>query len=159
MLDGHGRPVHAPPEFKALQFVYANVPAGRLFWLSQQVVSALEYWEEALLWVVLSGIWPSCENLHLYYRLRESYGDKRHLDQAPAHLVLRHEGQDLTTLVHLCMLFGWEVYIFTGHDYARVFISHDEYGEVAVPLDNSYEAFQQTVGSSGLKVQPVRSAV
>lgn len=39
----------------------------------------------ALLWITEWGVWPSSENLHLYYRLRQSYGDYRLLNEAPGH--------------------------------------------------------------------------
>jgi len=158
-LDERGKPLRWPAKFQVLRFIYTDATSGRLFWLSQRLVASLEYWEEALLWVVLSGIWPSSENTHLYYRIRQSYGDQRHLDQAPAHLALRHEGEDLTTLLHLCMMFGWEALLFTGHDYARVFVSHDEYGEIAVPEGNSFDNLRSALESAGVKVETLRSAV
>lgn len=50
----------------------------------------------ALLWITEHGIWPSSENPHLYYRLRQSYGETRQLKLAPGHLFLGHEGCDLS---------------------------------------------------------------
>ena len=158
-LDERRNPLQWPARLQVLRFIYTHATPGRLFWLSQRLVAALEYWETALLWVVLTGIWPSSENTHLYYRIRQSYGDQRHLDQAPAHLALRHEGEDLTTLLHLCMMFGWEAFLFTGHDYARIFVSHDEYGEIAVPEGHSLVELHGVLESAGVKVEPPRSAV
>ena len=37
------------------------------------------------------GIWKSSENEHLYYRLRQSYGDCRFYYEAPGHVFLEHE--------------------------------------------------------------------
>ena len=159
MLNASNNPLQWPNGFPVLRFVYAREPAPRLFWICRELVAALEYWDEALLWVVLSGVWASSENTHLYYRLRQSYGDKRHLEQAPAHLFLRHEGEDLTTLLHLCLLFGWEAFVFTSHDYARIFVSHDEYGEIAVPNGRSVEPLRAALGSGELKVEVLESAV
>lgn len=158
-LDSSGNPFRWPTGFRVLRFVHAREPAPRLFWISRQLAAALEYWDEALLWVVLTGVWASTENTHLYYRLRESYGDKRHLDQAPGHLLLRHENEDLTTLLHLCLLFGWEAFGFTDHDYARVFVSHDEYGEVAIPDGRSIEPLRNEFNSGKLSVEVVEPAV
>jgi len=158
-LDEHDNPLQWPAKFQVLRFVYAREPAGRLFWIGQVLAEALEYWDEAILWVVLSGVWGSSENTHLYYRIRQSYGDQRHLDQAPAHLALRHESEDLTTLLHLCMMFGWEVFLFTGHDHVRVFLSHDEYGEIAVPEGHNVEKLRDTLESGGLRVEVLESAV
>jgi len=156
-LDDRRNPMQWPSKFQVLRFFYSNEPPGRLYWISQVLVGALEYWDEAILWVVLTGVWS--ENLHLYYRIRQSYGDQRHLDQAPAHLVLHHENEDLTTLLHLCLMFGWEAFLFTEHDYARVFVSHDEFGEIAVPEGRNIDKMRDTLQSGGLKVELLGSAV
>jgi hypothetical protein len=63
----------------------------RLTGLSGFIASYLEPFDECLLWVTLSGVWGSSENLHLYYRVRESYGDRRQLAAAPGHLFAKHE--------------------------------------------------------------------
>src|SRR5712691_11900767 len=150
-LDDRGHPVQWPASFRVARFVFTHEPAGRLFWLSRQIVASLDYWEEALLWVVLTGVWASSDNTHLYYRLRQSYGDLRHLDQAPGHLMLRHESEDLITILQLCMMFGWDAFVFPNCDYDRAFVSHDEYGEVAVPEGRSVKQFDATLNSAGLK--------
>jgi len=159
LLDDRGWPAKWPASFQALRFAYPHEPAARLFWISRCLIDAVGYWEEALLWVTLTGVWASSENTHLYYRLRESYGDRRHLDQAPGHLALRHEGEDLKTLVHLCLLFGWNAFLLTDRDDARVFLCHDEYAEVAVPDGKSIETLRTYLESGGLEVELGRSAV
>jgi len=158
-LDDRGHPVQWPAKFQALRFIYTHEPAGRLFWLSQRLIAALDYWDEALLWVVLSGVWASSENTHLYYRLRQSYGDQRHPDQAPGHVALRHEGGDITTFLHLCMMFGWEAFVFPDRDYGRLFVSHDEYGEIAVPEGVSIDPIRDVLQGAGVKVEMLKSAV
>src|SRR5438552_16817824 len=65
-------------------------PGSRLYALSRLLASAVPGVDDSsLLWITGYGIWPSSENLHLYYRLRESYGDRRLLAEAPAHLCLK----------------------------------------------------------------------
>src|SRR5579863_8033945 len=56
---------------------------SKLTWLSRQLALYLEPFDECLLWVTLWGVWTSSENLHLFYRLRNSYGEHRQLWQAP----------------------------------------------------------------------------
>jgi len=158
-LDDRGHPVQWPASFQVIRFAYPHEPAPRLFYISRCLIYAVDYWDEALLWVVLTRVWASSENTHLYYRLRQSYGDHRHLEEAPGHLVLRHEGEDLKTLLHLSLLFGWEAFLFTDHDYARVFVCHDEYAEVAVPEGHSLATLRGHLESGGLKVELGRSAV
>jgi hypothetical protein len=158
-LDSRGHPVTRPPELHALRFVFTHEPAGRLFWLSQLLVDAVEYWDQALLWVVLTGVWGSSENTHLYYRLRQSYGDQRHLDQAPGHLALMHERIDMTTFLHISMFMGWDAFLFTGHDYGRVYVSHDEYGEIALRDPKRLESLHHELQSAGLKCERFSPAV
>jgi hypothetical protein len=63
----------------------------------------------------------------LYYRLRQSYGDHRLLPEAPGHLFLGFEVEDLTSFLQVCMLNGWGGFLLTEIDYVNVFFSHDEY--------------------------------
>ena len=63
------------------------------------------------------SIWPSSENWHLYYKLRQSYGDLRLLHEAPGHLFLEHESDDLASFLQIAMLNGWGGYILTQADY------------------------------------------
>ncbi len=81
----------------------------------------------ALVWITEWGIWGSSENLHLYYKLRQSYGDLRLLHEAPGHLFLGHESEDLTSFLQIAMLNGWGGYILTQANYLNAFFSHDEY--------------------------------
>jgi hypothetical protein len=81
----------------------------------------------ALLWISEWGIWESSENLHLYYRLRQSYADQRLLSEAPGHLFLGHETPDLASFLQLSMLNGWGGYMLTDANYVNAFFSHDEY--------------------------------
>ena len=89
-----------------IRYAFEDTPGYQYFQLARQVVRALVDFEECLLWVTESGVWRSNENLHLYYRLRESYGDHTLLRECPAALALRHEEADLVTLIQLGMLFG-----------------------------------------------------
>jgi len=158
-LDDRGSPLHAPPEFHSLQFVFANEPAPRLHWLSQHIIAVLEYWDWCLLWVTLTGVWASSENLHLYYRLRQSYGDLRHLEEAPGHLALRHEQVDVTTLLQVAMMNGWDAHLLTSHDYGRAFVSHDGYGQISIAKDANLEPLRQELASANISVKVVESPV
>ena len=80
-----------------------------------------------LLWITETGIWPSSENWHLYYRLRQSYSDHVLLHEAPGHLFLEHETEDLASFLQIAMLNGWGGYVLTEADYVNAFFSHDEY--------------------------------
>ena len=79
----------------------------RIFFAAQQVASALPHDMAVMLWITEWGIWPSSENLHLYYRLRQSYSDHRLLHEAPGHFFLKHEAEDLASFLQLALLNGW----------------------------------------------------
>jgi hypothetical protein len=76
------------------------------------------------------GIWPSSENLHLYYTWRRSHADLRWLEDAPGHLFLKHEQNDCETLIQLGLLFGWGLACGSS-DFGRAFhVDHDGHGLV-----------------------------
>jgi hypothetical protein len=80
-----------------------------------------------LLWITECGIWPSSENWHLYYKLRQAYGDQRLLHEAPGHLFLEHEAEELTSFLQVATLNGWGGYVLTDANYVNALFSHDEY--------------------------------
>lgn len=80
-----------------------------------------------MLWITEWGIWSSSENWNLYYQLRRSHGDQRLLQEAPGHLFLGHESEDLATFIQLALMNGWGGYLLTELNYVNVFFSHDEY--------------------------------
>jgi hypothetical protein len=126
-LSGRGRV--KPDEMPEIHRVHVHYPAGvgRIFYLAHWIGSLLMFRNPALVWITEWGIWGSSENLHLYYKLRQSYGDLRLLHEAPGHLFLGHESEDLASFLQIAMLNGWGRYILTQFDYVNAFFSHDEY--------------------------------
>ena len=96
----------------------------------------MQPWETCLLWVTGWDIWTSSEDLHLYYKLRQSYGDHRLLYEAPGHLFLGYEASDLVSFLEVGILFGWDMHLLPTGGYARAFVSHDEFVEFASDDDN-----------------------
>ena len=82
---------------------------------------------ESLLWVTQTDIWKSSENLHLYYKLRQSYSDQTLISGNPGHLFFKNETEDLKSFLHLSLLFGWDCYLLSAKDLLRIFCSHDEF--------------------------------
>jgi hypothetical protein len=99
----------------------------RVFCIAHWIASALTYRRPTLLLITEWGIWPSSENWHLYYKLRQTYGDNRLLHEAPGHLFLEHESEDLASFLQVSMLNGWGGYVLTQANYVNAFFSHDEY--------------------------------
>jgi hypothetical protein len=145
-LDDRRKPTR---EFAQKHVLHAKFPASftQLLWFSRCVESALQPRESCLVWISDWGIFPSNENQHLYYRLRQSYGDHRLLHEAPGHLCLQYEAAEVVTLVHLCILHGWDVHLVPAVGYARAFVSHDEWVEIGLDdpsqLDETRAALEQ----------------
>jgi hypothetical protein len=113
-------------EMRVRRIRYPSEP-HRFFSYSQWISRELPFRMPALMWITEWGIWSSSENWHLYYKLRQGYGDFRLLHEAPGHLFLEHESEDLASLLQLSMLNGWGGYVLTQADYVNMFFSHDEY--------------------------------
>jgi hypothetical protein len=118
-----------PDSMPALHVEHIEYPSEpyRIFHFAHWVASALTCRRPCLLFVTEWGIWPSSENWHLYYKLRRTYGDNRLLHDAPGHLFLEHEAEDLASFLQLSILNGWGGYILTEANYVNAFFSHDEY--------------------------------
>jgi len=99
----------------------------KLFSLAHWIAATLTYRQPTLLWITEWGVWPGSENWHLYYKMRQAYGDLRLLAEAPGHRFLEHKTEDLATFVQMAMLNGWGGYILTEANYVNAFFSHDEY--------------------------------
>src|SRR3569833_2996436 len=114
------------PESQVEMVSYPAKPY-QIFALAQWMAQSLTYRQPTLIWATEWDIWPSSENWHLYYAIRHSYGDVRLLHEAPGHLFLGHEAEDLASFIQLAMLNGWGGYILTYADYVNAFFSHDEF--------------------------------
>jgi hypothetical protein len=82
---------------------------------------------ETLVWFTEWGVWPSSERPHIFERFRASYGEVRHVSEAPAHVFGPSEGEDLLSLVTLGVLFLWDVHVVVPQG-VSFFYSHDELG-------------------------------
>jgi hypothetical protein len=107
--------------------------------LSEHCWSPGSPFDQCLLWVENPMIWPSSNNLHLYYRLRQSYGDNRLIDQTPGHLFLRHEQSDLTSFIHIGMLFGWDMHVVPQRGDFRLSFSHHACVDIGVKDKQNFE--------------------
>lgn len=118
-----------PDEVPDLQVERVDYPLKpyQVFFVAHSIAQSLTHRMPTLLWLTEWGIWPSSENWHLYYRLRQTYADHRLLQEAPGHLFLEHEAEDLASFLQVAMLNGWGGYVLTQADYVNAFFSHDEY--------------------------------
>ncbi len=85
-------------------------------------------------------------NWHLYYHLRQSYGDRRLIDEAPGHLFLDYETEDLATFLYLGMLFGWDADLEPRSHYIKGQLSHDGVLELYSTDLDLLTGFQKAIG-------------
>ena len=95
--------------------------------IARTIVDCLGEYQNCLLWVTSAGIWPFAQNLHLYYKLRQSYGDTSQIGELPGHFFMNFEKADLITFTQLALMFGWDVHIIPSPCLARAFICHDSW--------------------------------
>jgi len=126
LLERQRRKPDLTPEVHVERIQYPPEP-HRVFFVAHWVASVLTYRRPTLLFVTEWGVWPNSENWHLYYKLRQTYDDNRLLHDAPGHLFLEYEAQDLASFLQLSMLNGWGGYVLTEANYVNAFFSHDEY--------------------------------
>jgi hypothetical protein len=137
------------PIVRAERIEYPPAP-HQVFFFAHWVASELTYRKPALLFITEWGIWPSSENWHLYYKLRQTYGDNRQLHEAPGHLFLEHEAEDLASFLQLSMLNGWGGYVLTEANYVNAFFSHDEYVDFFGDKDANLADIRKSLGPSQL---------
>jgi hypothetical protein len=140
-----GRKRSKPDEDPALavETLQYSRKSTQVYALSLWISTSLTYRQPALLWITEWGIWPSSENWHLYYKLRQSYGDHRLLHEAPGHLFLEHESEDLASFLQLAILNGWGGYFLAGSNHVNAFFSHDEYIDFYAERDESLNAIRE----------------
>ncbi|HLJ90253.1 MAG TPA: hypothetical protein VKZ53_25805 [Candidatus Angelobacter sp.] len=133
------------PEMKVQRVPYPREPY-KVFFTAHWIAKSLTHRMPALLWITEWGIWPSSENWHLYYKLRQSYGDQRLLHEATGHLFLEHEAEDLASFLHLSILNGWGGYLLTHANYVNLFFSHDEFIDFFAQNDHSLSEVREVFG-------------
>ena len=131
-----------PPGYATLHCEFPD-EGYRLFALSRFIASGITYRQPCLLWVTESDAWPSNVNWQLYYRIRQTYGDYRPLEEAPGHLCLDYEEPDLATWLQLCFLFGWSAFILPESGYVRGYLSADEGVDLYSKIDAEIEDLQK----------------
>jgi hypothetical protein len=153
-LDERARPIRNPDAFVTARF-RTPPAASRHLWFARRIEDALGPWSRCLLWVLTWGVWPSSENWHLYYKLRQACGDHRLLHEAPGHLFLDFETADVVTFIQVALSAGWDFQLLTSEDYARAFVSHDEWLELALKDPQDLEQVARSLVQAG--IEPLES--
>ncbi len=121
-LEALRSPDTTAPHPPALSFGHALADSFRL---AHAIARELGEFPGCVLWVREYGIWPSLDNRHLYYRVRQSYGDRRSLADAPGHEFVDHEYADLVLFLELVIRMGWGAAVFSSRPLPACFVSHD----------------------------------
>lgn len=129
-IGDDGLPSPVPAGWHNARFEVPQV-VERTLWFSRYVSELLKPRDQCILWISTWGVWPSSENWHLYYRVRESYGDRQLIEDASAHLFLPHEENELVSFLQIAVSAGWDGFVIPCRGYARAFFSHDGWVEFA----------------------------
>jgi hypothetical protein len=135
VIDAKANTIARTPPFPHRLRIDFRDQRARSYALAGRVVDWQGPFETCVMLVTEHGIWPSSENLHLYYAIRRSYGDRRVLTEAPGHVFLKHEKAELVTFLDLAVQFGWGCLIFKYPQDACLCLSHDEWMEFSADFD------------------------
>jgi hypothetical protein len=126
LSERHRRKPDLMPSVHVERIQYPREPY-RIFFVAHWIASVLTYRRPVLLFLTEWDVWPNSENWHLYYKLRQTYGDNRLLADAPGHLFLEDEVEGHASFLQLSMLNGWGGYVLMEANYVNALFSHDEY--------------------------------
>lgn len=123
-LSGRGLPERSDAELKF------EIPrdAQKRVHLVGQAMNAFCDEDQFLIWFDDWSVWPTGQRMHIFDRIRMSYGETRPLIDSPAHLFDRTEIQDATSLMTIAVLFLWDSYVVTPALRRLLYFSHDEHG-------------------------------
>jgi hypothetical protein len=102
--------------------------AGERVYLVAKSMTSFETSKEILIWFDDWGVWPSSQRMHLFDRLRLSYGESRPLSVVPAQIFEQSEFEDVVSFVTLGVLFLFDCYVICSDGKEILFFSHDEWG-------------------------------
>jgi hypothetical protein len=134
------------PDIHVVRIAYPS-EHHRLYRIARFIASSLTHRMKALLWIKEWGMWSSSENWHLYYKLRQAYGDQRSLHDAPGHLCLEHEGESLASFLQIAMLNGWSGYVLTEANHVNAFFSHESYIDFYAEHDENLAEIRNALGA------------
>ena len=116
----YGIPANPQDASQLIFQISGKIPndVSNLNWFSNFLATSFESFDHCLLWVEL---WEP-KNLHLFYRLRQTYLENRSLIEAPGHMFLDYETADLASFILIGLVCGWRFRLHPAPCYVRVFI-------------------------------------
>jgi len=117
-------------------FGQSATPQGLELETAAWCVESLAEWDECLLWITQTGVWPSSENWPRFYEARGVEGELRSLKVAPGHLFNSSERDKLAQFVRLTLENAWDGAVLPALQGVRTprfaIVSHDEWVELVV---------------------------
>lgn len=112
-------------------------PAGRSMHFARSATVWLAKPEprKTMVFVYDPHVWPSSENPHLFGVWRKQLGATAELDDSPGHLFEAAETDELCTLLHLSIIFGWGV--VGGAEDPQIGVHIDNDGHVSAYAESS----------------------
>lgn len=134
-----------------------NVAAARSAAVSREMIAWLRDLgpRACLITVVEHGVWPSSENLPLYYAWRrrlDAGGGGGTLDDSPAHDFLAFESDEMVSLVQMAVVFGWGITAVSGDGTAA--FTMDDDGDVVAFAEDPARAARLERSVSGTPMNP-----
>lgn len=128
--SGHPRPQLDEERFHLVELPYPE-DSGRKVHFAKKLVSLVTGDGDALLLIDEWGVWPSSQHLPLLARFREAFGERRSLQEVPAHLISPNEADDGASIIAMSLFFIWDCYGISDSGRNAFFVSHDEYCVIA----------------------------
>lgn len=119
---GHERARCAVEKDMGRRFVYANVITNQLI-SNPDAVACLDITDWA--------VWPSIQNMDLFYAYRRSLGEERLLIDAHFHVFPAKEANAMRNLLHLSLISLFNIAGASTTTDFRFFASHDEWIELS----------------------------
>src|SRR5213075_2156110 len=75
-LGDDGKPTCSPPDTTGARFYFGSSSLADTYWVALRLIECVGPWEDAWLWLDNPDTWKR-QGLHLYNKLRQSYGELR----------------------------------------------------------------------------------
>lgn len=148
-LGDDGKPRRGEANMKAGRFYFGSESLANVYWVVNRLVECVGPWEDAWLWLDNPDTWKR-QGLHLYTRLRHSYGDYRIVQEAPVHQFHGYEEADLGSFMAVAVINEWAMYLVTSHDYGRLFVSQSSGAQVWMHDGNALDKLATNLQAHGI---------
>jgi hypothetical protein len=103
---------------------------GKKTSIARVLTGCVDATEPGLFWITGWSVFPTCQNMSLFDRYRQSLGESRPIHAAPGHVFGESDLWDVECLLDLVLYFYWDATLFECAGSIVVRISHDEWFSV-----------------------------